>query len=253
MLKIDWKKTHAVIWQGKKRGFKKITRLDPIRLLDLIDIDRQKELLLSNTKRFLDGVNSNHALLWGAMGCGKSSLVKAVFNELKDDGLRVIELDSDRLKDLPLIADLIAKEPFRFIVFCDDLSFEEGDRNYKGLKRILEGSFELPPENLRVYATSNRRHLLPEYRSENTQAVVDTNEIHYNDAVNEKLSLSDRFGLNISFYNQGMEHYLDLIRSHFGENEEILKEAKLFAGSKAAHTGRTAKQFIATKNQSRSD
>lgn len=245
-LKIDWQEIFAVVWQGKKQGFKPIKRLDLMRLTDLMGIEKQKNLLLENTKRFIDGKKSNHALLWGAMGSGKSSLVKAVFNELKDDGLRVIELDSTKLKDLPLIADLIENEPFKFIVFCDDLSFEEGDKNYKGLKRAVEGSFELPPENLKIYATSNRRHLLPEYRSENTQAVVDSSEIHYSDAVNEKLSLSDRFGLNISFYNQGIEHYLDLIKQHFGEDPIIIKEAELFARQKASHTGRTAKQFIAS-------
>lgn len=249
MLKIDWQKIVATIWQGKKRGFKAIKRLDPIRLNELMGIDRQKELLLNNTKRFLNGSSCNHALLWGAMGCGKSSLVKAVFNELMGDGLRVIELDSDRLKDLPQIADVVADEPYKFIIFCDDLTFEEGDRNYKGLKRILEGSFELPPDNLLVYATSNRRHLLPEYQSENGQTVVASDEIHYGEAINEKLSLSDRFGLKISFYNQGIEHYLDLIRAHFGDDEAIIKEAKLFAGSKASHTGRTAKQFIASVEQ----
>lgn len=249
-MNLDYSTSKALIWQGKKLGFRVVKRVDQTTLADLIDIDEEKELLLENTKRFLEGKKANHALLWGAMGSGKSSLIKAVFNELKNNGLRLIELDSSRLRDLPLIAQMVENEPYKFVVFCDDLSFEENDKNYKGLKRIMEGSIELPPENLLVYATSNRRHLLPEYKHENTQTLVDTTEIHYSDAVEEKLSLADRFGLKISFYKLGMEHYLKIIERYFEDKEidksKLIREARLFASLRASHTGRTAKQFIAS-------
>ncbi|MDR1451434.1 MAG: ATP-binding protein [Helicobacteraceae bacterium] len=245
---IDWQKARAAIWRGA--DFKTIKRLDQIALDDLFGIERQKELLLSNTRRFLDGKPSNHALLWGQRGCGKSSLIKAVFNELRDEGLRLIEVERDDLARLPLIADMIENEPFQFIIFCDDLSFENDERGYKGLKRILEGSIELPPENIKVYATSNRRHLVSENLSDNLSAVVagDRGELHYADVVEEKLSLSDRFGLTLSFYAGSEDDYLTMIEARLkdyqGDKEELRLEAKRFAQLRASRSGRTAKQFI---------
>ncbi|MDR0665352.1 MAG: ATP-binding protein [Helicobacteraceae bacterium] len=245
---IDWLNTSAAIWRGD--GFKAVKRLDPIALGDLLGIDRQKELLLANTRQFLSANPCNHALLWGQRGCGKSSLIKAVFNELKSEGLRLIEVDRDELANLPLIADLVDNEPFRFILFCDDLSFENDERGYKGLKRILEGSIELPPDNIKIYATSNRRHLVSESLSDNDGAIVagTRGELHYADVVEEKLSLSDRFGLTLSFYAGGEEEYLALIDAYFrdygGDRAKLMSEAKRFAQLRAGRSPRVAKQFI---------
>ncbi|MDR3163293.1 MAG: ATP-binding protein [Helicobacteraceae bacterium] len=245
---IDWSVSFAAIWQGD--SFRAVKRIDPISLDDLFGIERQKEILLANTRRFLCAEPCNHALLWGQRGCGKSSLIKAVFNALRDKSLRLIEIDCDRLGDLPRIAALIEDEPFRFIIFCDDLSFENDERGYKGLKRILEGSIELPPENVKVYATSNRRHLVSESLSDNDGSIVagTGGELHYADAVEEKLSLSDRFGLTLSFYGGGEEDYLALIKAHFkdykGDRGALVLEAKRYAQLRASRSARVAKQFI---------
>ncbi|MDR1912266.1 MAG: ATP-binding protein [Helicobacteraceae bacterium] len=246
---IDFRETKAAIWLGDR--FKAVKRIDPIALEDLLGIDRQKNLLLTNTRNFLQGKLSAHALLWGQRGCGKSSLIKAVFNALRDDGLRLIEVDRDELCNLPKIADLIENEPFRFIIFCDDLSFEKDERGYKGLKRILEGSIELPPENIKVYATSNRRHLVSESLSDNDAAIVagERGELHYADVVEEKLSLSDRFGLTLSFYGGEEDRYLAMVDRYFkdykGDKEALILEAKRFAQLRASRSGRVAKQFAA--------
>jgi predicted AAA+ superfamily ATPase len=245
---IDWSVSAAAIWRGE--DLRAVKRLDPIALEELLKIDRQKEALLSNTRRFLKGEPCNHALLWGQRGCGKSSLIKAVFNELKSEGLRLIEVDRDELAKLPLIADMIESEPFRFIIFCDDLSFENDERGYKGLKRILEGSIELPPENIKIYATSNRRHLVGENLSDNNGALVagTSGELHFADVVEEKLSLSDRFGLTLSFYGGSEEDYLAMIEARFkdykGDREALIVEAKRFSQLRASRSGRAAKQFV---------
>ncbi|MDR2904474.1 MAG: ATP-binding protein [Helicobacteraceae bacterium] len=260
MDKINWQTTEAAIWLGGDRGFKIARRLDPILLDNLLNIEAQKTALLTNTDAFLSGKASNHALLWGQRGCGKSSLIKAVFNALKGRGLRLVEVDRDRLAELPLIADLIEGEPFRFVIFCDDLSFEANESGYKGLKRVLEGSIELPPENLRLYATSNRRHLVSESASDNDGAIVagERGELHYADIVEEKLSLSDRFGLVLSFYGGDLEGFLRAAEAHFAERiaalsgddrekfVELLRvEAKRYTALRASRSGRTAKQFAA--------
>ncbi|MDR2152245.1 MAG: ATP-binding protein [Helicobacteraceae bacterium] len=244
---IDWRLASAAIW--RETGFKAVKRLDPIALGDLFGLDRQKELLLNNTRQFLSAKPCNHALLWGQRGCGKSSLIKAVFNELRSEGLRLIEVDRDDLAKLPQIADLIENEPFRFILFCDDLSFENDERGYKGLKRILEGSIELPPENVKIYATSNRRHLVSESLSDNVGAIAQSGgELHYADVVEEKLSLSDRFGLTLSFYGGGEDEYLAMIDDYFkdfkGDRAALTLEAKRFAQLRASRSARVAKQFI---------
>lgn len=244
---IDWNTTFAAIWRQRKEYLRPVKHLDPIRLDDLLGIETQKRQLVENTERFLSWKPANNALLWGARGTGKSSLIKALLNEYKDCGLRVIEVDKLDLIYLPEIVDDIREQSHRFIIYCDDLSFETGETRYKALKSVLEGSIELPPENVLLYATSNRRHLLPEQISENLDTKLVDGEVHYSDAVEEKISLSDRFGLWLSFYPQNMETYLEIVDSYFADfdgDRTILHQAALdFAGRRAAKSGRTAKQF----------
>lgn len=244
---INWQATAAAIWQPKKQNLRPVQHLDPIELEQLLGIENQKQQLLTNTRRFLAGQPANNALLWGARGTGKSSLIKAVFNALKDRGLRLIEVDRDDLVDLPTIVDDIRSLPQRFILYCDDLSFAENERGYRHLKTVLEGSIELPPENIRLYATSNRRHLLPEVMQDNLATRISDGEIHYGDAIEEKISLSDRFGLWLSFYAGSLEQYLTIVDSLFvGQNldrEQLHEAAQLFAAARASRSGRTAHQF----------
>ena len=221
---------------------------------DLLAIDLQKQRLIENTERFLEGKTANNVLLWGARGTGKSSLIKALLNNYREQGLRVIEIDKNELVDLPEIVDEVRDVAKRFIVFCDDLSFAEGEQSYKALKSVMEGSIELPPENVIIYATSNRRHLLPEKTSDNRQTQLVDGELHYGDSVEETLSLADRFGLWLSFYPLSWEAYFDIIDSLFkdsGEDAKALHEAaRQFAISRASHSGRTAKQFYLSRNRS---
>lgn len=246
---MDWKNTFAAIYRAKKDALKPVKYLDEITLDDLVGIEQQKEEILSNTKRFLNNLPANNVLLWGARGTGKSSLIKAILNEYKDEGLRLIEIDRDDLDDLIEIADEIRELPYKFIIFCDDLSFEEGEKGYKGLKRILEGSIEKSPDNIKIYATSNRRHLITEYQSDNNGTKVGSNgEIHYSDSVEEKISLSDRFGLWLGFYHGSQQEYLTVVDSYFknyeGDKEELHKQALQFAQRRASKSARTAKQFF---------
>ncbi|MFA5461412.1 MAG: ATP-binding protein [Sulfurimonas sp.] len=245
---IDWDKTYAAIYRAKKEYLKPVTKIEDVGFEDLIGIEEQKTALIKNTERFLDNLPSNNVLLWGARGTGKSSLIKAVLNTYAKRGLRLIEIDRDDLDDLIEISDVIRDLPYKFIIFCDDLSFEEGERGYKGLKRILEGSIEAPPENVKIYATSNRRHLITEYQRDNEGTRVGSNgEIHYSDSVEEKISLSDRFGLWLSFYHGNQEEYLAVVDSYFrdykGDREVLHKEALRFAQSRASKSARVAKQF----------
>jgi len=212
----------------------------------LLGVDEQKQALLDNTEAFLAGKSANNALLWGSRGTGKSSLIKALLNQYGDQGLRLIEIDKDDLVDLPEIVDDIQEAPYRFIVFCDDLSFEEGENSYKHLKSVLEGSIELPPENVLVYATSNRRHLMPEYKSENEGVKLVDGELHYTDAIEEKLSLADRFGLWLSFYPSDLKQYFALVDALFPvcqDREELHRLARQFAMVRGSRSGRTARQF----------
>lgn len=246
---MDWKNTFAAIYRAKKEALKPVKYLDEITLNDLVGIEQQKEEILLNTKRFLNDLPANNVLLWGARGTGKSSLIKAILNEFKQEGLRLIEIDRDDLDDLIEIADEIRELPYKFIIFCDDLSFEEGEKGYKGLKRILEGSIEQSPKNIKIYATSNRRHLITEYQRDNNGTKVGNNgEIHYSDSVEEKISLSDRFGLWLGFYHGTQDEYLSVVDSYFknyeGDKEELHKLALQFAQRRASKSARTAKQFF---------
>ncbi len=244
---IDWHITLAAIWRQRKEYLRPVKDLDPIRLHSLLGIETQKRQLIENTERFLSAKPANNALLWGARGTGKSSLIKALIHEYKDRGLRMIEVDKQDLVYLPEIVDDLRDQAFRFIIYCDDLSFETGETQYKALKSVLEGSIELPPENVLLYATSNRRHLLPEYMSDNLETKLVDGELHYADAVEEKISLSDRFGLWLSFYPQQTEAYLDIVDSYFadfdGDRAALHQAALDFSRMRAAKSGRTAKQF----------
>lgn len=238
----------AAIWRAKKEYLKPVEHFENTTFDNLVGIERQKKVLIENSERFLAGLPSNNILLWGARGTGKSSLIKALLNTYAEQGLRVIEIDRDDLDDLIEISDMIRELPYKFIIFCDDLSFEEGEKGYKGLKRILEGSIEAPPENVKIYATSNRRHLITEYQSDNNATVVSNDgEIHYSDSVEEKISLSDRFGIWISFYHGTQAEYLEVVDSYFkdykGDKEFLHAEALRFAQARASKSGRTAKQF----------
>ena len=246
-MQIDWNHTHAAIWRQHREALRAVKNVDPITLNDLLGVDEQKAQLIANTQRFLDRLPANNVLLWGARGTGKSSLVKAVLNANTRRGLRLIEVGKDDLVYLPEIVDDIRELPQRFIIFCDDLSFAENENTYKHLKSVLEGSVEQPPDNVLIHATSNRRHLLPEAMKDNLDTKIVDGELHYSDAVEEKISLSDRFGLWLSFYPINTEKYLAIVDQLFagykGDRGALHEAARSFAQSRASNSGRTARQF----------
>jgi predicted AAA+ superfamily ATPase len=243
-LAFRWRK------QAGRGQLQPVPRVHAIRLDDLQGIDAQKARLLANTRQFVAGLPANNALLTGARGSGKSSIVKALLNELAGEGLRLIEVDKTDLVDLPDIVDLVEGRPERFIVYCDDLSFDAGDPSYKALKVVLDGSLAAPPDNVLIYATSNRRHLMPEYFSENLEAHSVDGEVHPGEATEEKISLSERFGLWLSFYPFDQDHYLEIcahwLRS-FGVSDAAIREAERealnWALSRGSRSGRVAWQF----------
>ncbi len=222
-----------------------------IRFEDLQGVDEQKQRIAQNTKQFVARRSANNVLLTGARGTGKSSLVKAVLNRFADKGLRLIEVDKDDLVHLPEIVDLIAGRRERFIIFCDDLSFESGEPGYKAMKSILDGSITGMPDNLLVYATSNRRHLMPEKMSENLEAKYDADgDIHPGETTEEKVSLSERFGLWLSFYPFGQDHYLEICGhwlAEFGMSPQQIEgargEALQWTLLRGSRSGRVAWQF----------
>ncbi|MGB1108891.1 MAG: ATP-binding protein [Gammaproteobacteria bacterium] len=244
----------AVAWRwlntnGRGR-LRPIQRRHAISLNDLHNIDRPKRLLTANTRQFLDGKPANNALLWGARGTGKSSLVKALLNEYAEQGLRLVEIEKTRLADLPEIIDLLWDRPERFILFCDDLAFQESEPGYQALKATLDGSVSATPENLLIYATSNRRHLLPEKMADNHDAEWIDGELHQSDAVEEKVSLSERFGLWLSFlpfkqdeYLKAVQHWLAVYGLSDALDEETSKEAVRWALLRGSRSGRVAHQF----------
>lgn len=246
---IDWNRQHAAIWRARKEYLRAVHHIDPICPADLLGIDDQKQALLTNTERFVNRLPANNALLWGARGTGKSSLIKAVFNQYREQGLRLVEVDKTDLLFLPEIVDEIRDAEHRFIIFCDDLSFEANETHYKALKSVLEGSIELPPENILIYASSNRRHLVPESMQDNRNSSMIEGELHYADAIEEKISLSDRFGLWLSFYAPNQDQYLAMVDHYFaafkGDRQNLHREALRFSQFKGgARSGRTAKQFF---------
>ena len=249
----DWS-AHAWRWVVNKRSglgqLAAVPRLSGIALGDLHDIDDQKERLVANTEQFLAGRPANNVLMTGARGCGKSSLVRALLTRYGQSGLRIIEIDKHDLRDIPDIVSLVSGRPERFIVFCDDLSFEAGEAGYTALKSVLDGSVAAVPENVLIYATSNRRHLMPEYFSENAATQHLGEEIHPGEAIEEKISLSERFGLWLSFYPFSQDAYLNIVNSwlaHHGLTPAAIAEARQhalnWAVSRGSRSGRVAEQF----------
>ena len=221
-----------------------------IRLEDLQDIDRQRDLVDTNSRQFVRGHPANNVLLTGARGTGKSSLVKAVLNHYACEGLRLVELDKQDLLHMFDVVERLAQEPFRFILFCDDLSFDANEPGYKALKAVLDGSISATPENVLIYATSNRRHLMPEYMRENLETRYVGDEVHPGESVEEKVSLSERFGLWVSFYPFTQDEYLDIVRHWLHqlgvedvEREEVRLEALQWALQRGSRSGRIAWQF----------
>lgn len=247
-MKIDWEQYHAAVWRQQKAQLRGVQAIDSITLDTLVGVERQKAELQRNTERFLAGQPANNALLWGARGTGKSSLIKALLNEYRSQGLRLIEIFKTDLYNLPEIIDDIRELPYRFIVYCDDFSFEVNDNSYVALKTLLEGSIEQAPDNVLLYATSNRRHLVPESMQDNLDSAVVGDEVHYADAIEEKISLSDRFGLWLSFYPPSQDGYLQIVDSYFpdyaGDRAALHEAAKDFARTRGSKSGRTAKQFF---------
>jgi predicted AAA+ superfamily ATPase len=251
---VDWHASHAFRWRVPRdgRGYLKPVKLvSEIRFDDLHNISQQKEAIEQNTHQFITGKPANNVLLTGARGTGKSSLIKACLAKFAAQGQRLIEVDKEHLVDLPDIVDLIAERPERFVIFCDDLSFEEGEGGYKALKVVLDGSVAASSDNLLIYATSNRRHLLPEKFSDNeTYRHVDDGDLHPGETVEEKISLSERFGLWLSFYPFRQDDYLDIVRhwlKHFGVPDahwaQAEPEALRWALQRGSRSGRVAWQF----------
>ncbi len=249
----DW--SASVAWRYRKRGsagvLEPVRHVATIRLADLKEVDAQKEKLLRNTAQFVDGRPANNVLLTGARGTGKSSLIKACLNAYAPRGLRLIEVDKQDLTDLPDIVEVVAGRPEKFIVYCDDLSFEEGEPGYKALKSILDGSVAASTPNVLVYATSNRRHLLPEYMKDNLSYThTDDGELHPGEVVEEKISLSERFGLWVSFYPFSQDEYLAIVAQWLGalgaspaQIASARPEALVWALERGSRSGRVAYQF----------
>ena len=251
----DWNASTA--FRYRTRGGGGGGRLEPvrhvasIRLASLVEVDAQKERIVRNTEQFVAGKAANNVLLTGARGTGKSSLIKACLNEFAPKGLRLIEVDKSDLVDLPDIVDLVAERAERFVIFCDDLSFDEGEPGYKALKSILDGSVAESSENVLIYATSNRRHLLPEYMKENlSYRHTDDGEVHPGEVIEEKISLSERFGLWVSFYPFSQDEYLAIVAEWlrgFGVGAEAIaaarQESLVWALERGSRSGRVAYQF----------
>ena len=250
----DW--SASIAWRYRKRSsghgtLEPVRHVATMRLEDLKEIDGQKDKIQRNTEQFVRGLPANNVLLTGARGTGKSSLIKACLNAYAPQGLRLIEVDKADLTDLPDIIDVVAGRPEKFMVFCDDLSFEDGEPGYKALKSILDGSVAAATPNVLIYATSNRRHLLPEYMKENlTYTHTDDGEVHPGEVVEEKISLSERFGLWVSFYPFSQDEYLTIVAqwlSSLGVGAEAIAaarpEALVWALERGSRSGRVAYQF----------
>jgi uncharacterized protein len=251
----DWNSAVAFKWRvrstglGRQTWLQAVPKVSDIKLTDLKNVDDQKSAIEQNTQQFVQGLPANNVLLTGSRGTGKSSLIKACLNAFHKSGLRLIEVDKDHLVDLQDIVDLVAHRPEKFIVFCDDLSFDEGEGTYKALKVALDGSISAQSDNVLIYATSNRRHLVPEYMKDNLAAKMQSDgEIHHGESVEEKISLSERFGLWVSFYPFPQDDYLNIVAhwlKHFGvmDVEQARGDALRFALERGSRSGRVAWQF----------
>lgn len=247
----DW--THdAYRWRHDRQGLRLVPVKNPhrVHLDDLLCMDRQKVEVVRNTEQFMRGQPANNALLWGARGTGKSTLIKAVFNAYVDRGLRLIEVEKEHLVDLVEIVEVLDGRRERFLLYCDDLSFEADDPGYKSLKAVLEGSIAAPAANLLIYASSNRRHLLPEAKADNQDAHVVDGELHPGEAIEEKVSLSERFGLWLSFYPFNQDEYLSIVEHWLHSfdagscSDEATRQAALnWARQRGSRSGRVARQF----------
>ena len=250
----DWDQAIAFRYRKRVSGqgyIVPVRQVGAMRLDDLREIDIQKEKIRRNTAQFVAGLTANNVLLTGARGTGKSSLVRACLNTYCNQGLRLIEVDKEHLVDLPDIVEIVATRPEKFLIFCDDLSFDQGEPGYKALKSVLDGSVSETSANVLIYATSNRRHLLPEYMAENMSYThTDSGEVHPGEGVEEKISLSERFGLWVSFYPFTQDEYLHIAVQWLGalgvSPERVLQarpEALIWALERGSRTGRVAWQF----------
>jgi predicted AAA+ superfamily ATPase len=253
----QWKSSTAFRWRRRDSIFGSIGFLQPVKHVadisfeDLKNIDRQRDAIRDNTRNFIQKKPANNILLTGARGTGKSSLIKASLHEFAVQGLRLVEVEKENLADLADITDLLGDRPERFIIFCDDLSFEDGESGYKAMKSALDGSVSAQVDNILIYATSNRRHLLPEHMKDNlSYSHSEDGEIHPGEVVEEKISLSERFGLWLSFYPPKQDEYLEIVAHwlrHFGLSEVQIEsaraEALIWALERGSRSGRVAWQF----------
>lgn len=247
----DFDAADAFVWQAGARRLDPVKRVNRVEMRLLKGIDRMRDTLLENTERFAKGLPANNALLWGARGMGKSSLVKAIHAQVSAErrgknGFKLVEIHREDIESLPVLMSLLRESQHRFIVFCDDLSFEHEDTSYKSLKAVLEGGIEGRPDNVILYATSNRRHLLARDMMDNERATA----INPGEAVEEKVSLSDRFGLWLGFHRCSQDEYLAMVDgyvSHYGlqiEPETLRREALEWATTRGSRSGRVAWQYI---------
>ncbi|MDO8413526.1 MAG: ATP-binding protein [Gallionellaceae bacterium] len=246
----DWKTACAFRWDHQQRTLHPVPNFQRIALADLLGIDQQKQRIQQNTLQFVRGGTANNVLLSGARGTGKSSLVKALLNEYAEQGLRVIQIDKQGLMDLPLIIGMVQGRVERFILYCDDLSFNADEPGYQALKAALDGDLVTFSDNLLIYATSNRRHLMPDYMQDNLATKYVGDEIHPAESVEEKVSLSERFGLWISFYPFNQDEYLDIVAHWLGHHgwqhgmtDEVRSAALQWALMRGSRSGRVAGQF----------
>ena len=253
---LDWRICHAANWRRHSYSgyLESVDDVDALSLDDLLGIEKQKKIVEDNTRQFLAGYPSNNVLLWGTRGTGKSSLIRAILNAYAPAGLRIIQVEKDDLSQLPGIVDSVKQQPYRFILFSDDVSFEVGESSYKMLKSALDGAVYALPENIRIYVTSNRRHLIPEYETDNRGAMMVNSEIHHGEAVEEKISLSGRFGIWVAFHPFSQDQYLDVVRTWVGKlceqgkfnakwDKETEREAIDWSQVKGDRSGRIAYQF----------